>query len=234
MRTSRRSIRSRGRSVARRAACPSGPGPRSPLAGLTSAPREAPSDLWVGDLVGGQHPQAPTVRLMRQARKEQGPAAALLLMDPSLIHDLSSPGELRILHNLHPGARADSGQALRSPAMWSIYRVTGNTLDCPYDGNTKKGPRQVTIVQAAGRPLVESFRSGVSMTRSWRFHACFTSQEGFSRRGGRREPDGCARLPCERHDQYWLHRYGRTLPPTDGQPGRRARNADRRGVRHLG
>ena len=66
---------------------------------------------------------------MRQAGQVPHPALALLLNDISRTHDRSPATNLRILHTLNPDALADADQPTRSPAKWSIYRATGDTLD---------------------------------------------------------------------------------------------------------
>ena len=125
---------------------------------LTSAPREARSDLRAGDLGGGQRPQAPTVRLMRQARQEQDPAPALLQMDPSRSHDMSPATELRILHNLHLDAWADADRVPRSPAKRATYRATETPLMDPMTGTQSPGRQSPTVagplVQDAQRPAI--------------------------------------------------------------------------------
>ena len=129
MRTSRRAIQSGGRSAARRAACPSGPVPGSLLARPTSAPREARSDLLSGDLVGRRRPQAPTARLVGQARKEPDLSATLLLKHPIRTHDgVQRPNGASSAISIRT-FRADADQAPRSPDEWSIHRATGDTLN---------------------------------------------------------------------------------------------------------
>ena len=60
---------------------------------------------------------------------EEGKGPDFVLEDPSRTHDLSPATERRILHYLHPDARADADQAPRSLAKWSIYRATAYALD---------------------------------------------------------------------------------------------------------
>ena len=84
------------------------------------------SDVWRGDLGESQRSQAPPLRLMRQARKEQDPATALRLKDASRTHDLGPATERRILHNLHLDllADADKAPADRPSGRFIVQQVT--------------------------------------------------------------------------------------------------------------
>ena len=99
-------------------------GPGRCASHLASAPREAHRDRRSGDPGERQRRPAPTLRPMRQAGQVPHPALALLLKT----HNRSPATTRRILHTLNPDALADVDQPTRSPAKWSIYRATGDTL----------------------------------------------------------------------------------------------------------